>query len=307
MSEISLKLGIAAAALGDDPRAVPRLARTGGFDGLLYDACSTTLDLTTLSATGRREFARLLSSQDRQLVGLRADLGRNGVGVGADVDRAIARIDRAMQAAKGLGSPLVCVDLGPLPQPATPARSAPKVSAQQAGVLILPTARDIAAIEQSDPAAAPPDPAFVSQVADALTELGIRADRYGVIVAFRSDLASFAALEGAVVPRNCSWFGIDLDPAAALGDAWDLDEIFSRLGPLIRHVRGRDALLGTDRRTRPAVVGKGDVKWGHVLSNLDEAGYRGWVTIDPMELSDRAGAAVAGREHLHSGGSNIPV
>src|SRR5206468_871975 len=104
---------------------------------------------------------------------------------------------------------------------------------------------------------APPDPAFVSQVSAALQELGSRADRYGVTVAVRSELASFASLDEALTAARCPWFGVDLDPVAILRDDWSADEVFSRLGPLIRHVRARDATLGADRRTQPAAIGRG--------------------------------------------------
>jgi sugar phosphate isomerase/epimerase len=138
----------------------------------------------------------------------------------------------------------------------------------------------------------------VAQVDAALAELGGRADRLGVTIAFRSDLASLAALERALSAAACPWFGIDLDPVALLRDEWTADEAFSRLGTLVRHVRGRDAVLGADRRTRPAVIGQGSTNWGELLADLDSAGYRGWITIDPLELPDRARAAGAGASYL---------
>ena len=92
---------------------------------------------------------------------------------------------------------------------------------------------------------------FHWQVA-ALEELGRRADRFSVTIALRSALSSFASLKTALQTANCPWFGIDLDPAAILQDKWDADEIFSSLGPEIRHVRVRDAVRGTDHRTRPS-------------------------------------------------------
>src|SRR5437773_6768409 len=65
---------------------------------------------------------------------------------------------------------------------------------------------------------------------ESLVELGHRAERYSVTVAFSSSLASFESLDRALRGVNCPWFGIDLDPTAILRDSWDVDEIFSRLG-----------------------------------------------------------------------------
>jgi sugar phosphate isomerase/epimerase len=118
------------------------------------------------------------------------------------------------------------------------------------------------------------------------------------MVAFRSDLSSFAALDRALRRADCPWFGVDLDPVAVLRDAWDVDEVFSRLGGQVRHVLGRDATRGADRRTKPAVVGKGGTDWPKLLSNLDEAGYSGWITVAPIELTDRQSGATQAREHL---------
>ena len=191
----------------------------------------------------------------------------------------------------GLGAPLVCLDIGPLPAAPRAAIAKPKVTPGMSGLILLPesTVSEPEPIEHSPP----PDPAFLAQVTAAMDEIGHRADRYSVMFAFRSELASFAALKQAVLSVNCPWFGIDLDPVAILRDTWDMDEVFSQLGPLIRHVRGRDALVGADRRTKPATIGQGKADWPALLHNLDQSGYRGWITIDPIDLPNRHAAATA--------------
>jgi sugar phosphate isomerase/epimerase len=306
MPRENLKLAVVASAFSPDPRVAPQMARRAKFNGLLFDARSASLDIPEMSATGLREFRHLLGAQDQQLVGLHHDLGSKGLGPTADVDRELATLRRVMEAAKGLGSPLVTVDLGPLPAPVEVEPPKPKVTPDMAGLILLPTA---AAVDEARrpatptrPPLPPPDPAVLSQIDAALVEIGRLADRTSVILAFRSELSSLSALERALRAADCPWFGVDLDPAAVLGDAWDLDETFSRLGPQVRHVRGRDAIRGADRRTKPAVVGQGDTDWPQLLANLDGADYGGWITVDPLELPDRAGAAAAALSHLLSVG-----
>jgi sugar phosphate isomerase/epimerase len=165
-------------------------------------------------------------------------------------------------------------------------------------LILLPDSVGSPKPAEATPAPPPPDPAFVSQVDGALAELGRRADRYNVVVAFRSELSGFAALERALRAAACPWFGVDLDPVAVLRDEWEADEILSRLGNVVRHVRGRDAIGGAGGRTRAAVVGQGNTEWGQLLADLDSAGYGGWVTVDPVDLTDRARAAEAGLKHL---------
>ncbi len=292
----SKQLAVAASALGDDPRLVPALARALGFSGLQFDAWSGGFSITELSGSGRREFLRLLSAQNLKLVGLGVDLGNKGFGLGADVDRLLDRLDTALDSAAGLEARLVCVEAGPLPAPPRLNTPKPKISPDAAGLLILPT------MTSADPTPRPPappvDPAIYSPIDSALAELGRRADRYGVMMAFRSELSSYAAIERALAAAGCPWFGVDLDPAAVLKDEWDLDELFSRLGSQIRHVRRRDAVAGFDRRTKPAVIGSGSTDWNALMADLAAVDYRGWLTIDPTDLTDRRAAAEVGIKRL---------
>jgi len=300
MDRYDLKIGVVASALTTDARQAPRLARQLGFDGLLFDAYSPTLNLPELSQSGRREFRHVLAAENRQLVGLRADVGPKGLDPGVDVDQILSRLSKAMEAAAGLQAPLVCADLGPLPAPPAGSKPVKKVTPEMAGLILLPESVE----KEPEPALSgpatmsPADQALAAQVDAVLLELGTRADRFGVTVAFRSELSPFAALERAISKVACPWFGVDLDPVALLRDEWPTDEVFSRLGPHIRHVRARDATKGTGGRTSPAVIGKGSTQWDELLSNLDGSGYHGWITIDPMELPDRASAAAAGLKVL---------
>src|SRR3954471_18201075 len=101
-SALRSKLAVVGSALDVDPRAAVRWARQLHLAGILFDAYSPSLSFPDLSQTGRREFRHVLSSEEIQLVGLRADLGPKGFGPGADVDRLLHRLDRAMDAAAGM-------------------------------------------------------------------------------------------------------------------------------------------------------------------------------------------------------------
>lgn len=247
----------------------------------------------------------MLSSQNLELAGLRVDLGASGLSPGSDVDRLLDQLGQVIEAAAGLGAPLVCVEVGPLPEPPHTAKTRPAISADEAGLIIIPTFTAAPAPEFTDLDHIPTqlDPVFVAQVDGALAELGTIADRHSVIIAFRSELSSFAALQRILTGSRCQWFGIDLDPVAMLRDSTPLDELFSNIAPFIRHVRGRDALVGTNHRTKPAPIGKGATDWPHLLANLHAADYHGWITIDPTDLQDRAGAAEAGLKFISAIGT----
>src|SRR5688500_4257725 len=135
---MEVKFAVVTAAMSDDPREAPHVARRAGFNGLQYDAFGARLRIPDLSVSGRRDFRHMLASQDQELAGLRVDTGSKGLSSEADVDRVLARLDSAMDAAAGLNSRLLCVDLGPLPEPPPGEAPKPKVTQEQAGLLILP-------------------------------------------------------------------------------------------------------------------------------------------------------------------------
>ncbi|HEX8524596.1 MAG TPA: TIM barrel protein [Tepidisphaeraceae bacterium] len=305
MADVIDRLGVLASALSGDAREAAVFARQLSVGGILFDAYMRELNLTQLSQTGRREFRHVIASNNLELVGLRYDAGPEGLGParrsGAALERVIADLQRVMETAAGLMSPLVCLDLGTLP-PAPPEEKpvTPKVTPEMAGLILLPTG-----LIGGAPPPPPPsrelsdaDRAAADQMDAVLAEVCASADRFGVTLALRSDLSSFASLERVIARARCPWLGVDLDPVAVLRDAWPTDEIMSRLGALIRHVRVRDAVLGSEGRTRPAEVGKGSVNWGEMLAAVDAAGYGGWMTIDPTELADRRAGAVAAVNRL---------
>jgi sugar phosphate isomerase/epimerase len=292
------KFAVNASVLSTDARQAVLLARQLGFSGLLFDAYSSSLNLPDLSATGRREFRHVLSAQDRQAVGLRVDLGIKGFGPGADVDLLLSQLRKVMETAVDLACPLVCVETGPLPEAPDRPIVKPKITAEKAGLILIPTFSEPEAETPPPPPKTAWDLKFESQVDSAMFEMGVLADRCNVSVALHSDLSSFAALQRSLQAARCPWFGINLDPVSILRDNWDCDQVFAELGPLIRHVRARDAVVGADRRTKPASVGRGDSKWDRLLSNLSGADYHSWITFDSTELADRQAAAVAGMKYL---------
>src|SRR4051812_7049278 len=99
-----LKFAVVASAFSPHPRQAAPRARPEGFAGLQFDAYAAGFGLPELSQSGRREFLHVLSSSDQRLASVRADAGPKGFSVGADIDRAIDRLDRAMEAAAGLGT-----------------------------------------------------------------------------------------------------------------------------------------------------------------------------------------------------------
>jgi sugar phosphate isomerase/epimerase len=231
------------------------------------------------------------------LLSVNLELDPAGFGRGADVDRALARIRLALEAAAGLRTPLLTLDLGRLPRIEPEAPPQKPIEPGLMGLIIIPVSKPTEPPPAPSP---PPDPAFVSQVQAALDIVGRDADRFGVVVAMRSTLSSYLSLTTAMRSVTCPWFGVDFDPVAALKDHWNQDEIFSAIGGLVRHVRARDAVIGDGQRSVPAAVGRGQVRWEEVLAALDESNYPGPLVIDPSGLQNLSAAAAAGLSVIRS-------
>jgi sugar phosphate isomerase/epimerase len=238
----------------------------------------------------------VFSAQNQRPLTLRAETGPDGLGPKADVDRVLVRADGVLRAAAALGIGTVCLDLGRLPPAPKKVKPKPSVTPAMAGFLILP--EPVAAEPEPEPAAVKIDPAVVGHWQRAMAALGEIADRYGVMLALAGSLSPLASLAAVLRDVPCPWFGVDFDTSALLRDEWTPDELFDSVGPLIRHVRARDAVAGEGGRSKPALLGRGDVQWRTTLELLDAAGYHAAMTIDPTDLPDPAAAAVAGLKQL---------
>lgn len=288
-SSQSLKFSVRALCLGDDIRQILPQAQALGFDGVELDLMVGLLNLAELSISGRREIRHLLARHDLALSGLRLSLEPQWLTTPARYDRALWMIRRGIEAAAGLQAMLVCLELGRLPGVNEPTAPRPPIPAQSAGLIIVPDPSPV------EPVPAPAVPAEELSLWDGvdsiLTEAGQLADRTDVTIALSSELSSFASLLRALRGCVCPWFGVDLDPLGILRDRWPAEKIIDETGPLIRHLRGRDATVGSDRRTQPAAIGAGSTDWPLLLATLDQGGYHGWATVDTLDLPNRSAEA----------------
>lgn len=277
-----LSISVRAASLGDDLRDVLPLAQRMGFGGVQLEAVSSTLDCLCLSSSGQREVRHLLSQFDQRLVGLRTQLP---MGLMGDLDKILWHLTRCVQAAVDLKAQMLCVDVGPVPPVPPSGAPRPSVSAKQAGLILLPGDMDFPM--PAEPPANPEELAQWPAVEQALGEIGELADRYSLHLAMSSELSTLASLHRAVSGASCPWLGIDLDPVAILRDRWDLAKVISEAGSLLLHIRGRDALKGSGGRTQPTAIGRGTTDWEQLLAMLGEGAFRGWISVDTLDLADR--------------------
>jgi len=237
-----------------------------------------------LSASGQREFRHILSSHELALNAIHVALSGKAFMPGGDIDRALDRTQSAMTHARELGAQSVVVDLGPLPRE-RPGPPRPVIKPEQLGLLILPDPPKVELAPQAD---APVDLAAMSHFDSAMVELGRRADRLSVVIVLRSTLSPVSSLADAIRRVDCPWFFACCEPANLLAQGTDFTDAFNLIGPRVRHVLAHDVVLGEAGRTKPALLGRGDVPWRQLIELLRDADYSGPLTIDPTELPDRA-------------------
>lgn len=289
-----MQLSVLAHTFSNDIRAALEAARRADFRGVVLDP-TVYNSIVDSSQTARREILALLSRFEQPLVAIDLRLSPTGFSPKADLEKELDRLSRAMDVARGLQCALVLADLGPLPPAPNEPTPVQKIDPGLLGKLILPET-----VAPKPVSILPRDEAFESSLAIALRELGTRCDRASCRIAFRSSLGSFASLHHALSRVDCPWFAVDLDPLLMLADEWQPDEIFSRLGKQIAHVRGRDGLKGTGNRVTPTTIGKGVVNWRELNALLRDSDYRGSVSVDSIDLANRSVSAVAGLNVLRS-------
>lgn len=297
MNAHGMKVSVRAAALGNDLRNLASVAQRWMFNGLQLDMKVGELELAELSATGQREVRHVLARHDLELASVRLELPHEGV-AGSDAGKVLWSVERALKASAGVGAKMMCVDLGRLPAVKPEAR--PKaVTSAQAGLILIPEPTG-SAQASADETIDPKDAERWGAADTVLREVGVLADRYGMVLALSSELSSYASLKRAIEGAACPWFGVDLDPVSVLRDRWDLEHVLDAVGGLVRHVRARDAIKGSGGRTQPAAIGKGSTDWGQMIALLSQGAYSGWITVDTLDLQDRAGEAGRARRMLGS-------
>jgi len=94
--------------------------------------------------------------------------------------------------------------------------------------------------------------------------------------------------------------GISFDPAAWILSGQDPMEALRTLHGYVTHVQVRDALGDIAGGGQEVPVGRGEVPWDNLLALLEEAGYRGWLTVDRTQGGDKRTDAAHAVEYLRN-------
>jgi sugar phosphate isomerase/epimerase len=215
-----------------------------GARGVVLDS-SGELAPHRLGATGRRDLRHVLRTTELSLIALSLPT-RRGFDMADQLDDRIHRADAAFAMAYELGTGIVLVRAGAVPEPQDAAR------------------REI----------------FTSS----LLALGQRADHHGVRLAMETGSETGTTLAAFLEAAASPGLAASLDPAGLLQTGIDPVVAARELGPWVVHSYANDATdTARGPAINPRGIGfpKGALDWAEFLGALEEIGYRGCLTIWP--------------------------
>lgn len=213
-----------------------------------------------LSQTARREISHLLQSQELKLSALRCPL-RRGLDVPEQMEQRIDYVQQVMTLAFELGTRIVIVEAGKVPD------------------------------KDDDPRAA-----WLKQSLGALSAHG---DRIGCTLAVEAGLEAGAALANFLARFNTASLAVNYDPANLLMNGFNVYESARQLHGRIVHCHAKDARkAGSSRSAQEVPLGHGDIDWLELLAIFEEIGYRDWLIVERESGSNRFADVTAGLAFL---------
>jgi sugar phosphate isomerase/epimerase len=211
-----------------------------------------------LTDTGRRQFLHLLSERDLAVSSLTFPT-RRALYDEDQLDARLAALKAALEFARQLKSTVLTFRIGRLPAEDSPTW----------GVLV-----------------------------DILADLARHANLYGVTPCITPMAEPTARLVTLLDTVKTGPIGIDFDPSVIAVAGEKPHDVYRQQHRLVFHVLGRDAVKDLDGGSTEVPVGRGEVDWVEFLPLLDEANYRGWVTVNRTQGSDRPGDATRALKYL---------
>lgn len=123
---------------------------------------------------------------------------------------------------------------------------------------------------------------------EVVSDLAAYGNRVGATLAIVPVHDSPEALAGLIDSVKTGPVGIDFDPAGFVVSGYAAHSAYKTLHEFVVHMQARDALRSADGGGEMP-LGRGEVDWVELLPLLDEAGYRGWMTIIRTQGDDKRG------------------
>ena len=138
------------------------------------------------------------------------------------------------------------------------------------------------------------DPALSTMV-QALAEIGGYSHKVGAFLAAETASESGADLAAFIARLPPGSIGVDLNPAQLILHGHSPLEAVKALGPHVLHVHANDAARDVSAHRGVEVpLGRGSAEFPELLASLEEHQYRGFITVERRDASQRNRRSTAG-------------
>lgn len=255
---LRLKLAVACRVFGTSVPRAMRAAAELGAQAMQFDA-RLELRALDLSETGIRQFLHRLGEYQLTVSSLSFAL-RRPLFASEQLERRVTAIKSAMSLARQLRTDVLAVPVG-------------RVPADQ-------DSREFLTLQE---------------VLEDLTQYG---NRIGTSLALMPANTAASELRELADSLASGLLGVDFDPASCVMRGESVVDAFRQVHDLIRHIRVRDATRNVEGQGSEVPVGAGEVAWDELLALVDEAAFRGWMTLDRTQGNDRPGDCARGIRFL---------
>ena len=144
------------------------------------------------------------------------------------------------------------------------------------------------------------DSAEYKLLVDVLNDIARHGNRVGATLAITPTRDSAADLKTLLEQITDGLVGINFDPAVFAMNGRDAVAAFRELHSQVLHITARDGLRDIDGSGQETALGRGEVDWLELLALLQEAEYRGWITIDRTAGEDKSADAARAIQFLQN-------
>ena len=145
-----------------------------------------------------------------------------------------------------------------------------------------------------------PESAHYGVLRGVMDDLARYSNQVGTTLAITPEADSPEQLRGLLDNVTSGPLLIDFDPAVFVLAERPAAQALRDLHAAIGHVRARDAVRHVGGSGSEVALGRGEVDWDEILAVLDEAEFRGWITVDRTIGEDPAGDAARAVQYLRT-------
>lgn len=235
-----IRLGVQLRSLRLPFRQALQTAGELGADGIEIDL-RNELRPEELSQTGIRHLKKILNDNNLKIAAVSFPT-RRGYNVLEDLDRRVAATKAAMTTAYHLGAKVLCNHIGGIDED--------------------------------------PDAETNTRLSEVMHDLARHADTCGVTFAAKTGGVDGPLLKAFLDRLPEGALGVDFDPGALIINGFSAEESYQALSRYVVHVRGKDGVKDLARgRGVEVPLGRGTVDFQMLIALLEEARYRGFITV----------------------------